>query len=804
MTKPTLALAMIVKGTDEEAELLERCLASLKPYVDGIFITRTHKKSEKPNAEVARVTQQFGGILSDFEWCNDFAAARNFNFAQVPKDFDYVMWSDADDVWRGMDKLKPTIEKNNFVEAFSVWYLYDWDEFKTPTVVHKKTMIIKNDGCAKWVDALHEYLEPTRSLDNHLVEGIDRLHLSNPTRHASAARRNLEIAKTELKKKPEDPRSFWNVANSQFGVADYKGASKSFTSFVNSSQSDEEKYIAYERMADVENAQGHYDEAIKNLRIAIGVYPTLPDAYYQLAHIYYVMKNYDKAEEYCLHGMKRRPQLHKMIVFNPRDYDYNPMMMLAQIYYHKNRPDLMLPMLKGCMKIYPDDARLKRLVKEGQEEYTAMERALKRFEKLQTIKDKEKLRRELDKLPVDIASHPAISVLRNQNFIKTESSGRDLVIYCGNTIHQWNPDLFKTKGFGGSEEAVVNLAREFAKLGWNVTVYNNCGHKAVHEKYGKEDSGPLEWRTFKEPAPTSCVGVTYRPFWEWNYRDKQDVVVLWRWCKPLDAEINAPKIFVDLHDVPVPGEFTEERLKKITKVMVKTKFHRSFLPNVPDDKIAIVPNGIDFSLLESNPPIEKDPYLIINTSSPERSMDVLPKLFMEVKKRVPQARLQWAYGWDLFEIAWATDMKKMAWMRETKKAMEEAGIESLGKISQAEVGKLYQKASIFAYPSEFAEISCISILKAQAAGCEPVTTDFGALNESVVWGKKIHSTKTFNNWNKPYQFHFGLEGDKEQKQWMDACVKLLKQGVDATHPTMREFEWSNIAANWNDLLCFDK
>lgn len=782
-----IALCMIVKGDDTEAALLSRCLESVSSYVDGIFITRTHKKGEKPNKAIANIVAQYAGAhLSDFEWCNDFAAARNFNFSQAPKEYDYIMWSDADDVWRGLDSLKQTIEKHPFVEAFGIWYLYDWDEYKKPTVVHKKTMVIKNDGCAQWVGALHEDLLPTRQVNVHLIEGIDRLHLSDAPRVAAAAKRNLEIAKAERKKKPEDPRAYWDLANSQLGVADYAGALKSYRDFVASSQSEEEKYLAYLRMGDVARAQGNIDEAIRSLRIAIGVFPMLPDAYYQLAYVYFTTKNWDKAEEYCLMGLKRRPQLHKMIVYNPRDYDYNPMMMLAQVYFHKNRPDLMLPLLKGCLKIYPDDKRLKGLVKEGEEEYSAMERALKRIEKLQTIKDKARLKRELERLPADLASHPAISVLRNQNFIKTESSGRDLVIYCGNTIHQWTPSGGM---IGGSEEAVINLAREFAKLGWNVTVYNNCGHKPVYDPSGRGAGNPP---------------VTYRPFWEWNYRDKQDVTILWRWVKPVDADINTGKLFIDLHDVPVAGEFTPERLAKITKIMVKTQFHRSFLPSVPDDKIAIIPNGIDFSLLESTPPIEKDPYLIINTSSPDRSMDVLPKLFTEVKKRVPQARMQWAYGWELFEAAWARDTKKMAWMRDTKKAIQDAGIEVLGKLSQIEVGKLYQRASFFAYPSEFAEIDCISAKKAMACGCQVVATDFGAIPEAMTAGAiLIHSEKTKDNWSKPYQFHFGLEDDDAQQEWVDRIIEALngpRWSGNLEREKAQQYAWPKIASHWNELL----
>src|SRR5437867_3546087 len=76
----------------------------------------------------------------------------------------------------------------------------------------------------------------------------------------------------------------------------------------------------------------------------------------------------------------------------------------------------------------------------------------------------------------------------------------------------------------GSEEAVINLSRELTQLGWNITVYNSCGNK-----------------------PVSHMGVTYCPFWEFNPWDRQDVVVLWRWPRNIDLDINADKIFLDMH-----------------------------------------------------------------------------------------------------------------------------------------------------------------------------------------------------------------------------------------------------------------
>lgn len=770
-----IALAMIVKGSDSEAKYLERALSNAAPHVDGIFITITHYPGEQVNKKVFAIAKKYRASISVFEWQYDFSAARNFNFLQVPKSYDYILWMDADDVWRNLGKLRAIVKKHSSIDAFGFWYLYDWDEFKMPTVVHKKTMLVKNDKSVEWVGAIHEEFEASRALETYLIEGIDRLHLSEDKhRHEMNALRNLDIAEREAKKKPDDPRSFWNLGNAQYGVNDIDGSIKTFTRFLDESESDEEKYIAHTRLSDVLKSVNRNDEAIKQLHIAIGLRPMIPDAYFHLAYLYKGLANLDKAEEYVLQGMRLRPQIHKMIVYNPRDYDYNPMMLAAQIYAEKNRPDFMLTFLEGCLGVYPKDERLKRMVKDGRLEKKKLEKVLYKVQALQKIRSKTKLKEALDKLPNEYKSHPAVAVLRNNNFKKNETSGKDLVIYAGQTTHEWYPG----KGFiGGSEEAVINLAREMQRAGYNVTVYNNCGH------------------TEKE-----FDGVKYIPFWMFNYRDKQDVVILWRWCKPLDAEINAPRVFVDLHDVIPPGELNEKRLIKVTKVMVKSEFHRSLFPNVPDNKIAVVPNGIDLSLL-GEPPYKKDPMLVINTSSPDRSMDVLPGLWIEVKKKVPNAKMQWAYGWQIFEKTFANDTKKLGWMKEIQRNMKTAGIEDLGRLNQEEIAKLYQKASILAYPTEFAEIDCISVRKAQAANCSPVTTDFGALAESVHFGDMTHSTKTKDTWCKPYQFHFGLEGEQAQRDWVEAMVYRLKHPQPFNGVEWRkQFSWENIAKRWIALI----
>ena len=84
----TLSLCMIVRN---EEEVLGRCLESVKDLADEVIIVDTG--SDDRTKEIAA---RFTDRIFDFEWRDDFSAARNFAFSKGTKDF--LMWLDADDV----------------------------------------------------------------------------------------------------------------------------------------------------------------------------------------------------------------------------------------------------------------------------------------------------------------------------------------------------------------------------------------------------------------------------------------------------------------------------------------------------------------------------------------------------------------------------------------------------------------------------------------------------------------------------------------------------------------------------------
>jgi glycosyltransferase involved in cell wall biosynthesis len=756
-----LALAMIVKGSDDEAECLKTCLSYVAEYVDGIFITRTHKVGEKLNKKVADVVNLYGGQLSDFEWVNDFAKARNFNFSQVPKEYDYILWLDADDALRGADKLRETIEQNP-ADTYSLHYMYGFDKDRNPITVHAKTQIVKNDSCVEWIGELHEDFRENRITEAYFIKGIERIHLSTESRFNQAKERNLEIALGQLDKNPNDPRSFWNVANSMVPMKMYDDALKNFDTFLELSNSDDEKYMVRLRRSEIFWQKGDLVKAIDEARFALGIKPMFPDAYFLLGSLYYESEKFWDAADMYIQGLVKKPPYYEIIAYNPRDYDYVPMMNLAKTYIALSRPDLALPLLEGAYKIVPSDKGMEKMIDIIKKEADSFEKVLVLIKDISSMTNKKKMKEALDAIPDDYKNHPAICRLRNINFIKTKTTGRDLVIFCGLTEDEWNGETARTQGLGGSEESVVNIAEGLVERGWNVSVYNNCGYREV-----------------------VCKGVKYLPHWSWNYRDKQDIVILWRTPRMADFDINAPKIYLDLHDA----------------IGVKTDFHRSLFPKVPDDKFVVIPNGID---PDSFYEVEKDPFLIINTSSPERSITGLIDIFKRIKKVIPQARCQWAYGWKVFDSVHSSSPAIMNWKQKVLEDIKESGIEMLGRISHEEVAKLYRKANIFLYPTEFAEIHCISAAKAQAGGAIPVTTDFAALNETVQFGFKFHSAKTKDTWALNNTFDFAVESEEAREALAEEAIRLIREPIKDRHRMTQwakeTYSWYNIINQWHDLF----
>ncbi|TDG15171.1 glycosyltransferase family 2 protein [Seongchinamella unica] len=112
----SLSLCMIVKN---EAFFLRDCLSRAAPHVDDIVVVDTGSTDD--TRDIAR---EFTDRLYDFQWRDDFAAARNHALAQANGDWIIVL--DADEVIAPEDwqRIRELIERTDKDAFFLTQYNY--------------------------------------------------------------------------------------------------------------------------------------------------------------------------------------------------------------------------------------------------------------------------------------------------------------------------------------------------------------------------------------------------------------------------------------------------------------------------------------------------------------------------------------------------------------------------------------------------------------------------------------------------------------------------------------------------------
>ena len=94
------------------------------------------------------------------------------------------------------------------------------------------------------------------------------------------------------------------------------------------------------------------------------------------------------------------------------------------------------------------------------------------------------------------------------------------------------------------------------------------------------------------------------------------------------------------------------------------------------------------------------------------------------------------------------------------------------------------ECQVWAYPTEFDEINCITAQKAQSAGCVPVTTDRAALNETNVQGFKIYGHKIYTS-------------TVQQKEFAKKIIEQLKNPIKIdTQKAVNDFGWERTCDQW--------
>lgn len=151
----TISLCMIVKN---EEKILGRCLDSVADLVDEIVIVDTG--STDATKEIAR---RYTEHVYNFQWVDDFSAARNFVFSKAT--MEYIYSADADEVLseenrerfrRLKETLLPEIEivQMKYGNQLQFGTVYNFDEEYRPKLFKRKRDFV-------WEEPIHETVRLT-------------------------------------------------------------------------------------------------------------------------------------------------------------------------------------------------------------------------------------------------------------------------------------------------------------------------------------------------------------------------------------------------------------------------------------------------------------------------------------------------------------------------------------------------------------------------------------------------------------------------------------------------------------------
>jgi glycosyltransferase involved in cell wall biosynthesis len=815
--KAPVSLCCICKN---EAPRLEACLKSIRDYVTEIVIVDTGSTDGSQE-----IIKKYADIFEQFSACNnpdtgfieDFSMARqrSFDLATQP----WVYWTDMDDIILNAQNLPGIINAADLARGdrpgcIILPYEYAHNEKDQVVVRQYRERLFSPKSEFKWINPVHEVCN-INNPNTYVLTIDDITHVHRRQNKSIEPNRNLRILEKYIEKHGEaDARQLYYIGLEYGNVCNFEKMIYYLNKYLDQSGWDDEKVMACLRLGIHYLGTGEYPKVIDICLKAIAMQEHWAEPYLLMAKAFYLLadigkdptRNYLRCVNFARQGLSY-PPTKTLLFINPleREYEIHKFLNVA-LSKLGDVEGALASCIKG-MESNPEDPWLvcnkkiyqKHLSRLSFNKETAAMLACEGitqeiYDRIMALLDKpneENKSSSISNHLVCIESfQKAGCKIENSyvtengglftelsdsnaigNLFSNASDALDIIFFVGNGFENWTPESIKRTGMGGSELMAMEMAKGLAALGHRVRLYNSCGPlgEGIYDK--------VEYLHTDKFINTTC-----------------DVLISSRQANMLDDVYCSAKLKLAwAHDVVLVNA-TNRVLLKADRILALSNWHKEFLlskHNVHESQIIVTRNGIHSKRFKQNVP--RNPFKVVNSSSPDRGWPVLLECWDEIKSAVPQAELHLFYGFGNWEMIAKQNPQQAApalTLRDRALSMKDKGVFSHGRVSQQQLAQEFLSAGIWAHPTWFTETSCITAMEAQCAGLKCITSNLAALQETVGAGIKIDGDCNSPEYKKIFVKHvihsLKNTSDDERKQ----IVTYAKE----------HFELSVLAKEWQNMF----
>jgi len=329
--------------------------------------------------------------------------------------------------------------------------------------------------------------------------------------------------------------------------------------------------------------------------------------------------------------------------------------------------------------------------------------------------------------------------------------------FTGNTLQK--------QALGGSETALIYIAKELVKLGHDVRVFNNCSEEGTFDG--------VHYQSISNWAVT------------WQYIDC-DIFIVSRFFDLGRVKINSKVTILWNHDVCAEPEKLMSSIWAYDYMYCLSEFHKKdFTSRIKEFEqlIKLNSNGVDFSIVQDLP----KKHQVMFTSRPERGLFKTLELFEKYNDKELQLLV---CNYETLDVKEVKDIETVC-MDKIQQLVNKGFKISMGRFTKDELYKHIAESKAVLYPTEFPEIFCISGIEAQANKTYFLTTHDFAMVETVGYKGIVK----------------GEQYDQRFLNKMKAILtddKIRKENELIGFAHVQQYSWENVAkkfeSDWMDYF----